>query len=359
MRSDGAHRWKSYCVRSHSSPSRIPRVTTTILALRSSDAAPVNVTLDELPALLADHTAIVWVDMLDPKEADRAVLEGVFKLHPTSVDDLLADAPTPKLERFDDYLYVVWHALAPGWEGKPDFELCDLDVLIGKNFLLTSHNLELASVANAHSVVMKKPDAMRRGPAFLAFVIADVLTGRYIPLMEQLERDIDGLETSIMREPGPHLLEVIFTLKDKLQRLRRVSNHQRDVLSRMSRHQSHREDEIIPPDIQPFFRDAYDDFVRVVDLGDSFRETVNSAMSAYLGMQGHKLNEIMKVLTLISTIMLPLTFIAGIYGMNFDPEASPFNMPELRWHFGYLGALAIMGVTVLALLWYFRRRRWI
>jgi magnesium transporter len=334
-------------------------VTTQILALRPADATPVTATLEELPALMADPATIVWVDIVDPGEADRRVFEDIFRLHPTSVDDLLADAPTPKMERFDNYLYVVWHALAPGWEDKDDFNLCDLDVLIGRNFLLTSHNFDLPSVSNAKSVVIQKPEAMRKGPAYLAFVIADVLTSRYIPLMEQLERDIEALELSIMRNPGPHLLEVIFTLKDKLQRLRRVGSHQRDVLSRMSRDQGHRQDEIIPPDVQPFFRDAYDDFVRVVDLGDSFREVVNSAMSAYMSMQGHKLNEIMKVLTLISTIMLPLTFIAGIYGMNFDPDVSAYNMPELKARFGYVGALAVMGLTAALLLWYFRSRKWL
>ncbi len=334
-------------------------VTTRILALGPTDSQPVAATMDELPALLADPKTVVWVDMLDPQEEDRKCLENIFKLHPTTIDDMLADAPTPKIERFEKYLYVVWHALAPGWESTNDFQLQDLDVMIGRNFLLTSHNIELPSVANAWTTVTRKPDVLRKGPAFVAYVIADVLTDRYLPLMDHIERDLDGLEISILREPGPHVLEQIFGLKDKLQRLRRVGAHQRDVLARMSRGPGHHEIEIIPAEVQPFFRDAYDDFVRVVDLTDSFREIVNSAMDAYLGMQGHKLNEIMKVLTLISTIMLPLTFIAGVYGMNFDPESSPWNMPELRMHFGYVGALVVMAITAILFLWYFRRKRWL
>lgn len=334
-------------------------MTTNIFALARGDAAVVEADVDALPRLLADPNTVVWVDIFDPKEADRRMLEDVFRLHPTSVEDMLADAPTPKMERFETYLYVVWHALSPGWETSSEFSLCDLDLMIGKNFLLTSHNDKLPSIANARKTVLKNADVMRKGPAYVAYVIASVLTDRYLPLMEQLEHDIDALEIAILRNPGPNQLEVIFGLKDKLQRIRRVGAHQRDVLARMSRGSGHHELELIPPEVQPFFRDAYDDFVRVVDLNDSFREIVNSAMDAYLGMQGHKLNEIMKVLTLISTIMLPLTFVAGVYGMNFDPEVSPYNMPELRWTYGYLGAIALMGAMALVFLWYFRRKRWL
>jgi magnesium transporter len=333
-------------------------MTTRILALGPDDQAPRPAALDALPTLLADPNTLVWVDLLDPGEPERKLLEEVFRLHPTSVEDMLADAPTPKIERFENYLYVVWHALLPGWEKRGDFQLCDLDALIGKNFLLTSHNSSLPSIEAALVKVEKSAAAMRRGPAYWAYLIADVLTERYLPLMEQLERDIDALESGIMKDAGPHLLQSIFTLKDKLQRLRRVGVHQREVLNRLSRG-GERDHDIIPDDVRPFFRDAYDNFVRVVDLNDSFREIVTSTMDAYLSMQGHKLNEIMKVLTLISTIMLPLTFIAGLYGMNFDPEASAFNMPELKWRYGYLATLLAMGVTAALFLWYFKRKRWL
>ncbi len=326
-------------------------VTIRILALAPRDTLPTPATLEQLPELLGDPETLVWVDMLDPGEPERKLLEHVFKLHPTSVEDMLADAPTPKLERFEDYLYIVWHALLPGWEKLADFSLCDLDVMVGKNYLLTSHNVPLPSVDNAFDAVKKKPELMRRGPAYCAYLIADVLTERFLPLMKQLETDIDALETAIVKNPGPHLLEKIFTIKDKLQRLRRVGIHQREVLNRLSRGGG--DVEIIPDEVRPFFRDAYDNFVSVVDLGDSFREIVHSSMDAYLSMQGHKLNEIMKVLTLISTIMLPLTFIAGLYGMNFEV------MPELKWQYGYFAALAVMGATALLFVWYFRRKGWL
>lgn len=333
-------------------------MTTRILALLPGEATPKTVGLEALPALLADPAAIVWVDLLDPGEPERKLLEDVFKLHPTSIEDMLADAPTPKFERFADYVYIVWHALRPGWEKQKEFALCDLDVMIGRNYLLTSHNDALPSIEETFTAAMQDPGVLRKGPASCAARISEVLTERFLPLMDRFDRDIDALETAIIRDSGPHLLQVIFDLKDSVQRVRRVGVHQRNVLDRLSRG-SERDIEIIPEDSRPFFRDAYDNFVRVVDSVDGFKETVNSTMDAYLSMQGHKLNEIMKVLTLISTIMLPLTFIAGVYGMNFDGEVSELNMPELRWKYGYLVTMATMGITAAVFVWYFRRKKWL
>ena len=327
-------------------------MTTRILALRPTDSLPVDATLDELPALLADPDALVWVDILDAGPNDKKLLEDVFRFHPMVVEDMLNDAPTPKLERYDGYLYIVFHALMPGWETSPhDLPIGDLDVMLGKRFLLTSHNKSLPSVENAWSLARKKPELMRKGTAYVAYLIADVLSERYLPLMEKLDHEIDALETAIMRDPGPHLLEKIMDLKHRLQRLRRIGMHQREVLNRLSR--GDRDTEIVPDEVKPFFRDAYDNFVRVVDLNDSFREIVSSSMEVYLSMQGHKLNEIMKVLTLISTIMLPLTFIAGVYGMNFE------NMPELHMQYGYYLAWAAMLATAITFFWYFRRKKWL
>lgn len=327
-------------------------MTTRILALRANDSVPVDATLDELPALLADPDVLVWVDMLDAGPNDKKLLEEVFRFHPTVVEDMLSDAPTPKLERFDGYLYIVFHVLMPGWESAPhELPIGDLDVMLGRRFLLTSHGAALPSVENAWNLVRKKPDLMRKGTAYVAYLIADVLSERYLPLMEKLDHEIDTLETAIMRDPGPHLLEKIMDLKHRLQRLRRVGLHQREVLNRLSR--GERDTEIVPEEVKPFFRDAYDNFVRVVDLNDSFREIVSSSMEVYLSMQGHKLNEIMKVLTLISTIMLPLTFIAGVYGMNFE------NMPELHLRYGYYFAWGAMLMTAIVFFWYFKKKKWL
>lgn len=324
------------------------RVTTQILALRA-EGPLVSAKPDELPTLLADPSVVVWVDFVDPKESERRLLEGVFGLHPLVVDDMLSDAPTPKVERFESYLYLVFHGLLAGAEKKGEVITCDLDMFLGKNWLITSHGAELEATKLVHQEIRSKLELMRRGPAHLAFMVIEHVSERYLPLMERLDHDIDTIESEIMTATGPHILEKIMAIKHKLQRMRRIGVHQREVLHRLGRGDF----DIIPVDERPFFRDAYDHFVRVVDLNDSFREIVSGSLDAYISMQGHRMNEIMKVLTLISTIMLPLTFIAGIYGMNFEV------MPELHWQYGYFGAIGTMLLTAIVFFVYFRRRGWI
>jgi len=134
-----------------------------------------------------------------------------------------------------------------------------------------------------------------------------------------------------------------------------MSIHQKDVLERLGKG----EFDLIPEVALPFFRDVHDHFVRVADLNESFRDLVASALTAYMSQQSAKMNEIMKVLTLISTVMLPLTFIAGIYGMNFDPDTSKWNMPELRWFYGYPFAMGLMFVVAIGLVIYFKSKKWL
>jgi len=273
----------------------------------------------------------------------------VFTPHALVGEDMLSDAPTPKVERLDGYLYLVFHGLLAGAEKKGEVSTCDLDVFLGKNWLITSHGGEIDAATLVQEEVRKKPALMRRGPAHVAYLVIEHVTERYLPLMERLDHDIDMIESDIVKKQGPEILEKIFEIKHKLQRMRRIGLHQREVLNRLGRGDF----DVIPVEERPFFRDAYDHLVRVVDLNDSFREIVSGSLDAYISMQGHRMNEIMKVLTLISTIMLPLTFIAGIYGMNFEV------MPELHWQYGYFAAIGSMGLTAIAFFVFFRRRGWI
>lgn len=325
-------------------------MSTRILTFRPGDTKLTRAPAEELPTLLADPDIVIWVDMSDPDEGDKRVLEDLFKFHPTVVEDMLADAPTPKSQRFDDYLYLVFHGLLDGCETRGEVQTCDLDLFLGKNYVLSSHDERLPAGKHVLGLVQKDPKIFEKGPAYIAYLLIDHLTDRYLPLMEKLDDEIDDVETTIMKgNPGPQILEDVFDIRHRLQRLRRVGLHQREILHRLSRGDY----DIVPPDIQPYFRDAYDQFIRVVDMNDSFRDIVNGAMEAHISVQGHKLNEIMKVLTLISTIMLPLTFIAGVYGMNFE------EMPELHMRFGYPGAIFVMLTIAVGFYAYFKRKGWL
>jgi magnesium transporter len=166
--------------------------------------------------------------------------------------------------------------------------------------------------------------------------------------MDAFDLALDAVETDAVTHPTREVLVTIFSLKHSLMTLRRVTSHQREVLLRLSRS----EFALVPNALVPFFRDVYDHFTRVSDLCDSYREMLSGALEAYLSTTSNRMNEVMKVLTLIATIMMPLTFIAGVYGMNFE------HMPELKWRYGYAAAWGLMIAVTLVMLGYFRRKRW-
>jgi magnesium transporter len=189
----------------------------------------------------------------------------------------------------------------------------------------------------------------------LLHYLLDRLVDNYLPVMDEIGARLELLEDQIVHKPTPDLLEAVLEAKKTVLRLRRMTAHQRIVLESLARGHL----ETIPRDSLAFFRDIYDHFVRIADLAEAYREGAQSAIEAYLSISANKTNEIMKVLTQISTVMLPLTFIAGLYGMNFKV------MPELTWGeeagkpYGYLFALGLMGTTAVALLIWFRRRQWL
>jgi magnesium transporter len=197
--------------------------------------------------------------------------------------------------------------------------------------------------------VLKLPRTMARGPAFVAHAILDKLADLYIPVAEHIDELVHGIEKAVIAAPEPEQLETILDLKRAVQSLRRMSVYQRDITERLSRGDF----EHIPEAALAFYRDLYDQFVRGTDLTESTREMLGIVMQVHLTVTANKTNDAMKALTIISAILLPMTFIAGIYGMNFK------HMPELEWHYGYFFALALMGAIAIAFYGYFKHRRWI
>ena len=330
-------------------------MTVRILAARSASDSLTEPSIAVLPDLLGSEDAVVWVDLAGEGEEEQNVLSDIFKFHPLIIEDAFADATHPKLEEFDDYVYLIVRGLDADAEEPRDVQFVELDVFIGKNFVVTHHSKRLRSIEQTMADMRRNPKSLRRGAAWVAHQILDKLVDLYLPLMSKFDEELETLEHEVIKGPHANHLQQIFDLKGSLQRIRRVAIHQKEVLGQLAKGDL----DFIPEPSLPFFRDVYDHFVRVTDLGDSFRDLVSAVLTAYMSQQQARLNEVMKVLTLISTIMLPLTFIAGIYGMNFDPDYSPWNMPELRWFFGYPFALVLMAITASILVYYFRRKKWI
>lgn len=293
---------------------------------------------------------VIWVELLGQcKEADDLLIE-ILDIHELTIEDIWQQRTQPKLEDYRKYLYVIIHSVRSAAGGQ--FELTELDVIIGKTFLIT-HDPEGAISREVTADLMRDPHLLQKGPAWLAHSILDTAVDNYLPIVDELDVQLEHLANDALTRAGtprgPAVMKRILKFKRLLQDLRRMSIHQREILLRLSRGDF---DEI-PRDTVPFYRDVYDHFLRVNDTIEGYRDLVGAALDAYLSVQSNRMNEVMKTLTMISTVMLPLTFIAGVYGMNFE------HMPELKWMAGYPFALVLMAVIAAAILMWFRHKGWL
>ena len=310
-----------------------------------------GVSVAHLPELLQDPSAVIWVDMECPTEEDERVLLDVFHFHPLTVEDCHENRHYPKIEEFPGYLYFIVHGVRA--DTSPDrFNTIEMDGFLGPNYVITYHHDSFRSINNVKQLLRTSPVLCRRGPAFLCHQILDQIVDYYSPVLDDFDDRIDQLEQEIfsLKQPNNQILSQIGELKRSVLRLRRISVKQMDVILRMSRGEF---PELIPEEMRPFYRDVHDHLTRVVDLAESYRDLISGSMESYLSVVSNRLNEIMKVLTIFSAIMLPLTFIAGVYGMNFD------NMPELHSRYGYFATLGIMFVVAVAMLFFFWWRGWL
>jgi magnesium transporter len=299
----------------------------------------------DVPALLAAG-ARLWIESADGDHELTDFFGKVLGLHPLAVEDILQDRPSPKVEDYGAYLYVVAHApIRVGIE----LRSYEVDLVWNAQWIVTHRHGEVPAITALRDELKRNPRPLEKGPAFVAHGVLDRMVDSYLPIVDAWDDEIDHLENQVVENPTRAVLQHIFTLKRALQRLRRVALHQREVLHRLSRG----EFDLVPEGALPFYRDIYDHFLRVVDLADSYRDLLSGALDAYLSVVSNRMNEVMKTLTLVATLFMPLTFIVGVYGMNFE------HMPELHWKYGYLYVWILLGLVSLAMLWLFRRRRWL
>lgn len=307
-------------------------------------------TVDQLPNLLKEEKAVIWIDIPEPTEADERILLDVFHFHPLTLEDCRETRNYPKVEEFPTYLYFIVHGVRA--DTSPDhFNTIELDGFLGKNYVITYHHEKFRSIDNVNHLLQTSPAICQRGAAFLLYQILDQIVDYYSPVLDDFDERIDLLEDKIftLGSPSNEILEEIMDLKRGVLRLRRISGKQKEVILRMSRG----EFPLIEPQILPFYRDIHDHIGRVTDLAENYRDLISGALEAYLSVVSNRMNEIMKVLTIFSAIMLPLTFIAGVYGMNFD------YMPELSKKYGYFVVWGIMIFVAVGMLGLFWMRGWI
>jgi magnesium transporter len=297
----------------------------------------------------------IWIELERQSPEADAMLQ-LLEIHPLTIEDIYGSGSQPKVDDFPNYLYVVIHGIGSAKRKKLD--LVEVDVVIGDNWLVTHDRTGLVA-DDCGTDLDHSPRMLAKGVAWLAHGILDRVVDRYLPVIDELDTEVDKLENDVIEKAGTprgkHVLTRILAFKRTLQELRRMGIHQREILMKLSRG----EYEEIPADALPFYRDVYDHFLRIQDITEGYRDLLTSALDAYLSVQSNRMNEVVKTLTLMSTVMLPLSFIAGLYGMNFKHEKSPLNMPELEWYFGYPFALALMLAVAIGIVFFFKKKGYI
>jgi len=290
----------------------------------------------------------VWVDVEDPSKEDFEFIQKHFLIHSLACDQIFDPDIRPKLQDFENHLAITFHE--PIQEDK-SFFFSRLDLFIGKNFIITIHKKSLPSIDTIKENLSKNPSVLKKGPSFMAYLIIDNIVENYFPVLDELDSLADEIEDKVFINHGDkETLKRIFYLKRRLIEFRKRISPEREILSTLSRADS----KIIDLKYSIYFRDIYDHLVRISDMVDIYRDLVTSVLDVYVSVQSNKLNEVMKVLTVIATIMMPLTLITGFYGMNISfPEIELFGANT------YYFIFVLMGIVAILLILFFKKKKWL
>ena len=307
-----------------------------------------DLSLTDIETALSNGKGLLWVDFCDTDQKDGEVLSTTFGFHSLAVEDCVeTEIHPPKIDNYDSHIFALFHGINHIAESEI-VETAELALFIGANYVVSNHNFPLYSVEEVRYEVETDSRLMQNGSAFLAHTLVDALVDNIRPTVERMSDIAAIVEEDALSEPRQHTLEAILRLKRSVRRIHRTIVPERDLLNRISRG----EYAIIEQGARLYFRDVYDHLVRIEDLNLNVRDSADNALSVYLTAIANRQNETMKVLAIAGAIFLPLTLLAGIYGMNFD------NMPELHWHWGYFAVLLVMGTVVLSALGAFWRSGW-
>lgn len=323
-----------------------------VLYRHRSGALVDDLPIAQVPNALRDPQARVWVDMEAASEDDqKMVLSDLFRFHPLAVEDTISEIHVPKVDDYGGYLCLVIHTLSLGDEPM-DIHTREIDIFVGSNYLVTVHETPSNTINKLWHREYHQERGLSRGIALLLYEILDRQVDGYMELLEHFEMRVEELGDIIFQSHLSNesaILNEILTAKSSTLRVRRILLPQREVFE----HLAHDDLSAIPTEARIYFQDLYDHISRFADLAESMRDLVQSTMTTHLTLSSNRLNEVMKLLTVISTIFMPLSFVAAVYGMNFD------FIPELHWPWAYPMVWIIFIAIAGTMLYFFRRRHWI
>jgi magnesium transporter len=313
---------------------------------------------DQVQAAVEDHQGVVWVDIEDRDSASNgeveALLRDVFHFHPLAVEDALRETHVPRVDDWGEYLYIVFHSIALD----PDSDharLHEIDLFLGPNYLVTHHTEPLEFLEQEIRNIERDPaNRLGQGADHLLYRLLDLAVAEYLPAIEHLDEAIDNAQEEVFRKPTPRTLQAIFRVKRSALRLHRTLAPEREVLNRLARDHY----QVIADEHQVYFRDVYDHLVRIHDVSESLRDLISGALDTYLSAISNRTNDIMKVLTLVTVMFLPMSVLTSFFGMNFFGDNLAFRTP-LPKALLFIVTCLVMATTPWGMWLWARRRGWL
>ena len=308
-----------------------------------------GLTRDEIAKAVKDKDGLLWLDIRSATDDDIDIITNIFNLHPLTVEDCIMPNARSKVEIFEKYLFVNTFAIELQSGQEEEIRTVELDCCLGVNFLVTVHVDNVKSVNTTKEKISKQSPILEHGADFLLCSIIDTIVDNYFPIINMFDNRVDDVSDEIFNEPKQLTLNKIYSLKNEIMFLRRTVGPQADTVNMLLRGGY----EFITSSHIAYFRNVYDNLIRLTDTIGMSRDIITGALEAYHSVVSNRLNEIMKTLTVIATIVMPLTLLASVYGMNFK------NMPELTSKYGYPVVIGIMLLISAAMLYYFKRKKWL
>lgn len=309
--------------------------------------------INELPKALLDPQGMLWIDFEEtPSETDEPILRKVFGFHPLAIDDALQETHVPKLDDWGKYLYIVIHAITFTHEDCT-LNALELDVFLGKNYVVTHHDLPITAVTRVWQSCQRDERYLKMDADHLLYKLIDELVTDYMFTVENIDEEIEWVEDQIFQKPSPDMVQRLFSLKRATLHLRRALSPLREVLNKLARDNF----AVVDAEEMVYFRDIYDHLVRLHDISESLRDLVGGALDTYLSVINNRMNDIMKTLTVITTLFMPISFIVGFFGMNFF---QPISSQLIKWTglLPFILSMVIMTLLPTGMLLWIRRRGW-